>query len=101
MTKLFSESGDINIVLKKEEESVSVKLDVHKVKRYFVIVEPRESGNNFSVYINPRWSNQHHGIRFKSSDELRELYELLGSILLNHDHEMEQKLLKPTEKEPF
>jgi hypothetical protein len=33
---------------------------------------------------------------------LRELYELLGSILLDYDHEMEQKLLKPViGKEPF
>jgi hypothetical protein len=102
MTKLFSESGDINVVLKKEE-SVSVKLDVYKVKQYFIIIEPRESGNDFSAYMSPRYggNDEHHnGIRLKSSDELRELYELLGSILLDHDYEMEQKLMN-IGKEPF
>ena len=99
MTKLFSESGDINIVLKKEEKSVS-KLDAYTVKQHFVLVEPRESGNDFSVHIHPRWSNQHHGIKINEVEELRELYELFGSILLNHDHEMEQKLMD-IGKEPF
>ena len=78
------------------------ELDTYQVKQHFVLVEPRDLGNDFSVHIHPRWSNQHHGIKIKSSEELRELYELFGSILLNHDHEMEEKLLKPViGKEPF
>ena len=78
------------------------KLDAYQVKQHFVLVEPRDSGNDFSVHIHPRWSNQHHGIKINEAEELRELYELFGSILLNHDHEMEEKLLKPViGKEPF
>ena len=100
MTKLFSESGDINIVLKKEEKSVS-KLDAYKIKGHFVLVEKSKSGNDIHTYISAKWHDQHHGIRFRVSDDLRELYELLGSILLNHDKEMDQRSLKPTDEEPF
>ena len=78
------------------------KLDTYQVKQHFVLVEPRDLGNDFSVHIHPRWSNQHHGIKINEAEELRELYELFGSILFNYDHEMEQKLLKPViGKEPF
>jgi hypothetical protein len=70
------------------------KLDAYQIKRHHLIVEPSMSGNDFSVHIHPRWSNQHHGIKIKNSEELRELYEFFGSILLDHDYEMEQKLLK-------
>ena len=78
------------------------KLDAYQIKRHHLIVEPSMSGNDFSVHIHPRLSNQHHGIKIKNSEELRELYELFGSILLDHDHEMEEKLLKLViGKEPF
>ena len=76
------------------------KLDAYQIKRHHLIIEPSMSGNDFSVHIHPRWSNQHHGIKIKNSEELRELYELFGSILLDHDHEMEQKLMN-IGKEPF
>ena len=76
------------------------KLDAYQISRHHLIVEPSISGNDFSVYIHPSWSNQHHGINIKNSEELRELYELFGSILLDHDHEMEQKLMN-IGKEPF
>ena len=70
------------------------KLDAYQIKRHHLIIEPSMSGNDFSVHIHSRWSNQHHGIKIKNSEELRELYEFFGSILLDHDYEMEQKLLK-------
>ena len=96
MTKLFSESGDINIVLKKGEKSVSVKLDVYKAKRYHIIVEPYELGNNISVYMSPRYGGDDEpftGIKLKNMDELIELSERLQQIILdyevtiNHDEE--------------
>ena len=78
------------------------KLDSYKIDGYFIIVEQSESGNDFTTYINAKWHGDNHGVRLKSSDQLRELYELLGSILFNYDHEMDLKLLKPPlGKEPF
>ena len=78
------------------------KLDAYEVKRHFVLVAPSALGTDFSMYIHAKWNDQHHGVKIKSAEELRELYELFGSILFNYDHEMEQKLLKPAlGKEPF
>ena len=78
------------------------KLDAYKIKGHFVLVEQSKSGNDIHTYINAKWHDQHHGIRFRFAEDLRELYELLGSILFNYDLEMEQKLLKPViGKEPF
>ena len=78
------------------------KLDAYEVKRHFVLVAPSALGTDFSMYIHAKWNDQHHGVKIKSAEELRELYELFGSILFNYDHEMEQKLLKPViGKEPF
>ena len=78
------------------------KLDSYKIDGYFIIIEQSKSGNDFTTYINAKWHGDNHGVRLESSDQLRELYELLGSILFNYDHEMEQKLLKPViGKEPF
>ena len=78
------------------------KLDAYQVKRLNLIVEPSMSGNDFSIHLHPRNRYPISGIKIKSAEELRELYELFGSILFNYDHEMEQKLLKPAlGKEPF
>ena len=76
------------------------KLDAYEVKRHFVLVAPSALGTDFSMYIHAKWNDQHHGVKIKNSEELRELYELFGSILLDHDHEMEQKLMN-IGKEPF
>jgi len=78
------------------------KLDAYEVKRHFVLVQPSMSGADFSLYIHAKWNDQHHGVKIKNSEELRELYELFGSILLDHDHEMEYRLVKPViGEEPF
>jgi hypothetical protein len=78
------------------------KLDAYQVKRLNLIVEPSMSGNDFSIHLHPRNRYPISGIKIKSAEELRELYELFGSILFNYDHEMDLKLLKPPlGKEPF
>jgi hypothetical protein len=78
------------------------KLDAYEVKRHFVLVQPSMSGADFSLYVHAKWNDQHHGVKIKGAEELRELYELFGSILFNYDHEMDLKLLKPPlGKEPF
>ena len=98
MTKLFDESGNINIALEKEEKSVSVKLDCYKVKRYHIGVEPYESGNNISVYMSPSRGGDNEpftGIKLKNMDELVELSERLQQIIFDYEVSINY------DKEPF